>query len=108
MKSIALTGIKKLELREILKPQLQSDTEVLLKIAVVGVCGSDIHYYKDGRIGDQIVKFPFIVGHECSAIVEAVGKNVTRVKPGDRVAVDPSPVPNSLHFEQGCGLGQCR
>ncbi len=90
MKSIALTGIRKLELRDVTKPQLQSDKDVLLKIAVVGVCGSDIHYYKDGRIGDQLVKYPFIVGHECSAFVEAVGKNVTRVKTGDRVAVDPA------------------
>lgn len=90
MRSIALTGTRKLKLREIPNPQLQPDKDVLLKIAEVGVCGSDIHYYKDGRIGDQIVKYPFMVGHECSAIVEAVGKSVTRVKPGDRVAVDPA------------------
>jgi len=90
MKSIALTDIRKFELREIPKPQIQSDKDVLLKIAEVGVCGSDVHYYRDGRIGDQIVKYPFMVGHECSAIVEAVGKSVTRVQPGDRVAIDPA------------------
>jgi len=90
MKSIAFTGIQKLELRDVPEPQLQSDKDVKLKIAVVGVCGSDIHYYKDGRIGDQIVQFPFIMGHECSAIVETIGERVTRVKPGERVAVDPA------------------
>ncbi len=90
MKSIALTGIRKLELREIPKPQLQSDTDVLLKIVMVGVCGSDIHYFTKGRIGGQIVKYPFTVGHECSAAVEAVGNSVTRVKPGDRVVIDPA------------------
>ncbi|HEX9975002.1 MAG TPA: alcohol dehydrogenase catalytic domain-containing protein, partial [bacterium] len=90
MKSIALTGIRKMELREVPEPTLQSEKDVLLKIAVVGVCGSDIHYCTKGRIGDQIVKYPFTVGHECSAIVEAAGRSVTRVKPGDRVAVDPA------------------
>lgn len=90
MKSIALTGIRKIELRPVPEPQLQTGKDVLLKIAEVGVCGSDIHYYTKGRIGDQIVKYPFTMGHECSAIVAAVGKNVARVKPGDRVAVDPA------------------
>ncbi len=90
MKSIALFGIRKIEFRQVPDPQLQTDKDVLLKIAEVGVCGSDIHYYTKGRIGDQIVKYPFTVGHECSAIVTAVGKNVTHVKPGDRVAVDPA------------------
>lgn len=90
MKSIALTGIRKIEFRDVPKPQLQSDKDVLLKIAVVGVCGSDIHYYTKGRIGDQIVKYPFTVGHECSAIVDSVGKAVTHVRTGNRVAVDPA------------------
>ncbi len=89
MKSIALTDIRKMELREVPEPTLQSEKDVLLKIAVVGICGSDIHYYTNGRIGDQLAKFPFTMGHECSAIVAEVGNNVTRVKPGDRVAVDP-------------------
>jgi len=71
-------------------PELQNSRDVLLKVAVVGVCGSDVHYYTAGRIGSQIVKYPYRVGHECSAIVEKTGKDVTRVKPGDRVAVEPA------------------
>jgi L-iditol 2-dehydrogenase len=90
MKSIVLTGIRKMELRDVPKPQLKGDTDVLLKISVVGICGSDIHYYSTGRIGDQVVKYPFTIGHECSAVVEAVGSRVTQVKPGDRVAIDPA------------------
>lgn len=78
-----------MELRQVAEPQLQAEKDVLLKVAVVGVCGSDIHYFTNGRIGDQIIKYPFRVGHECSAIVAAVGERVTRVKPGDRVAIDP-------------------
>ena len=56
----------------------------------VGVCGSDVHYYVRGKIGSQVVKYPFTVGHEGSGIVEAVGSAVTRVKPGDPIAVEPA------------------
>jgi L-iditol 2-dehydrogenase len=56
----------------------------------VGVCGSDIHYYTTGRIGSQVVSYPFAVGHEGAGEVVAVGGSVTRVKPGDRIAIDPA------------------
>lgn len=69
---------------------LSNDTDVLIKVGAVGVCGSDVHYYERGRIGDQIVEYPFTIGHEFAGTVEQTGKNVTRVKPGDRVAVDPA------------------
>ena len=65
-------------------------TDVLIRIRTVGVCGSDIHYYTSGRIGSQIVRFPFIIGHEAAGIVERTGSNVTRVKPGQRIAIDPA------------------
>jgi L-iditol 2-dehydrogenase len=90
MKSLVLTGIRKIELREIPTPELKADTDVLLKIKSVGICGSDIHYYSLGRIGDQVIKFPFTIGHECAAVVEKVGSLVTRVRPGDRVAIEPA------------------
>ena len=63
--------------------------EVLIKVMAVGVCGSDVHYYKSGRIGSFVVEKPIILGHECSGIIVAVGENVTRFKVGDRVAVEP-------------------
>jgi L-iditol 2-dehydrogenase len=56
----------------------------------VGVCGSDIHYFTSGRIGTQIVQFPFIVGHEAAGVVEKTGKKVNHVKPGQRIAIDPA------------------
>jgi L-iditol 2-dehydrogenase len=90
LKSVVLARIGKFEIEEDLKPHLLNDDEVLLKIDTVGVCGSDIHYYKEGNIGDQVVEFPFTIGHECSAIVEAVGNKVIRVKPGDLVAIEPT------------------
>ena len=90
MKRIVLTGIEEFDVVESFIPKILNEEDVLLKIKSVGVCGSDIHYYKEGRIGDQVVDYPFTIGHECSALVEQVGNNVTHIKPGDLVAVDPA------------------
>ncbi len=89
MKKAVLSGVRKFEIVEIRKPTIADTSEVLLRVKTVGVCGSDLHYFKEGRIGSQVVKFPFTIGHECSAVVEEVGNNVQRVKPGDMVAIDP-------------------
>ncbi len=64
--------------------------EVLLRLGAGGICGSDLHYFQEGRNGSFVVREPLIPGHEASALVEAVGPGVTRVKPGDKVAVSPS------------------
>jgi L-iditol 2-dehydrogenase len=90
MRAALLTGLGKLDIRDVPDPELAGDNEVLIRVGAVGVCGSDIHYYLKGRIGDQIVRHPFIVGHECAGTVERVGSAVQRARPGDRVAVDPA------------------
>lgn len=90
MKSAVLTGIRKIEVREVPDPQIRKDTDVLLKTGIAGLCGSDIHYYLSDKVGSQAVQYPFTPGHECAAVVERVGKAVRQVKPGDRVAVDPA------------------
>jgi L-idonate 5-dehydrogenase len=64
--------------------------EVLLKLGAGGICGSDLHYYFEGRNGSFVVREPLIPGHEASAVVAAVGDAVTRVAVGDKVAVSPS------------------
>ena len=64
--------------------------EVLLKLGAGGICGSDLHYFFEGRNGSFVVREPLIPGHEASAVVAAVGPGVTRVKAGDKVAVSPS------------------
>jgi len=79
-------GDLRLENKPIPEP---NDDEVRLRMAQVGICGSDVHYLVNGRIGDFIVKAPMIIGHEAAGIVDKVGKNVTHLKPGDRVAVEP-------------------
>jgi L-iditol 2-dehydrogenase len=90
MKAALLTGIKQFEIRQVPDPKIIHDTDVLVKIKTVGVCGSDIHYFSSGKIGSQIVQFPFIVGHEAAGIVEKTGKKVKRVKAGQRIAIDPA------------------
>ncbi|MCK5114242.1 MAG: alcohol dehydrogenase catalytic domain-containing protein [Phycisphaerae bacterium] len=100
MKAAYLTGICKVELRDAPEPKLEKPTDVLIDVEVVGMCGSDIHYYRTGRIGEMVVQYPFIVGHEFSGRVLEVGDDVTNVKVGQRVAVDP------LMWCQQCD--QCR
>jgi L-iditol 2-dehydrogenase len=90
MKAALLTGIRQFEVRQVPEPNLSRDTDVLVRIKMVGVCGSDIHYYTTGRIGRQIVQFPFVIGHEAAGVVERTGRKVTRVKPGQRIAIDPA------------------
>lgn len=89
MKAAILTGIREIQLGEWPDPQIESDTDVILTVRSVGICGSDVHYYVDGGIGADPVRYPHIVGHEISGEVLEVGESVTRVKPGDLVAVDP-------------------
>ena len=90
MKALLLTGIRQFEFRQMPDPKIINDTDVLIRIKTVGVCGSDIHYYTTGRIGSQIVQFPFTIGHEAAGIVDKTGKNVTRTKPGQKIAIDPA------------------
>ena len=90
MKAVVLTGIRRMEVVDVAEPRTRETKDVLLKIEAVGICGSDIHYYETGRIGSEVIEYPFILGHECAATVEAVGKKVTRVKVGERVAVEPA------------------
>lgn len=70
--------------------------EALIKVYCIGICGSDVHYYEHGRIGRYVVKEPIILGHELAGEVVEVGKQVSNIAVGDRVAVEP-----------GVTCGQC-
>ncbi len=90
MRSMMLTGIRQMGMAEVPEPAIERDTDVKIRMQVVGVCGSDVHYYQTGRIGSQVVHYPFPVGHEGAGIVVETGSRVTRVGKGSRIAIDPA------------------
>ncbi|WP_252234518.1 NAD(P)-dependent alcohol dehydrogenase [Clostridium sp. ZS1] len=88
MKVAIMTGIGQMKFEEREIPKVK-DNEVLVKLEYVGICGSDLHYYETGSIGDYVVKPPFVLGHEPGGTVIEIGKNVKDLKIGDRVALEP-------------------
>ena len=90
-----LYGPRDLRIDDVPHPGQPGAGEVLLRITAVGICGSDLHTYQDGRIGDATVQEPLILGHEFAGIVEAAGPDALDghfqpLRPGTRVAVDPA------------------
>jgi len=88
MKAVVLEGIKNLKIIEREIPKI-NENEALVAIKAVGICGSDVHYYEQGKIGRYIVQNPLVLGHETSGEVVAIGEKVRKVKVGDRVAIEP-------------------
>jgi L-iditol 2-dehydrogenase len=76
--------------------------EVLVAVRDVGICGSDVHYYEHGRIGDYVVEEPLVLGHEAAGEVVETGDDVTTLEPGDRVALEPGvPCRRCAHCKRG-------
>ncbi len=88
MKVAVMEGIGKMGYTQRPIPAPKED-EVLVKLEYVGICGSDMHYYETGAIGDYVVEPPFVLGHEPGGIVVEVGSKVKHLKVGDRVALEP-------------------
>ncbi|MGD0295439.1 MAG: NAD(P)-dependent alcohol dehydrogenase [Terracidiphilus sp.] len=89
MKALVLEEKLRLSLREIELPLKMGPRDVRIRIARVGICGSDMHYYQHGSIGPFVVKEPMVLGHEASGVVVAVGNEVRELAPGDRVCMEP-------------------
>lgn len=97
MKTAVMTDLRKVEIQEHPIPTPAAN-EVLVKVDYVGICGSDLHYFEHGRIGDFIVEPPFVLGHEAGGTVVEVGADVTHLKVGDRVAMEPGKTCGECEF----------
>lgn len=76
--------------------------EVLIRVSRVGVCGSDAHYYREGRIGNFVVDGPLVLGHEAAGTIVAVGDEVDTKRLGQRVSIEPQrPDPDSAETRRG-------
>ncbi len=88
MRAAVLRGVRDLFIEERPVPQANAG-EVLVHVAAVGVCGSDVHYYEHGRIGNFVVEAPMVLGHESSGVIVAVGEGVSAERVGERVSIEP-------------------
>lgn len=96
MPQAVLTAKRRVTVREASVPEPKTG-EVLVEVRAVGLCGSDLHYWRIGRIGDQVIRFPQPMGHEPAGTIAALGRGVRGLREGQAVAVEP-----------GIACGRCR
>lgn len=106
MRAIVLEEPKKLVLNQLEIPE-PGENEVLIRVKAVGLCGSDIHYYEHGKIGDFIVEKPIILGHEASGEIVKVGKNVVHLQKGQRVTIEPGATCGKCEYCQNGRYNLC-
>ncbi|CAI7571193.1 unnamed protein product [Penicillium bialowiezense] len=87
--SFVLEGIHKVKYEDRPVPELKDPHDVIINVKFTGICGSDVHYWEHGAIGNFIVKDPMVLGHESAGIISQVGSAVKNLKVGDRVAMEP-------------------
>jgi L-idonate 5-dehydrogenase len=105
--AVTLHGARDLRIAQ-RAPQALGAHDVRLRLGAGGICGSDLHYWQHGRVGAFVIREPLVPGHEASGVVEAVGAEVTRVKAGDRVAIDPSHACGVCDYCRAGRLNLCR
>ncbi|MBU8681463.1 alcohol dehydrogenase catalytic domain-containing protein [Staphylococcus saprophyticus] len=91
MKAVTFQGTQQMEVKQVEDPNIEAPTDAIIKITASGICGSDLHLYHQG---DLMMDPGFVIGHEPMGIVEEVGKDVKKLKKGDRVVIP---------FNIGCG-----
>lgn len=99
MRAAVQFGPRELRIEEVPVPK-PGPGQLLVKILAVGTCGSDVHFYEEGKLGEWTVDGPLVLGHEPSGVIVAVGADVTRRVVGERVSIEPG---------TPCGrCGECR
>jgi L-iditol 2-dehydrogenase len=106
MRAAVLTEPGVLELQERPMPEIAPD-EALVRVAYVGICGSDMALFQNGYIGESVVTEPMVLGHEASGVVVAVGSAVTDLTPGTRVALEPGVPCGECEFCRGGRYNLC-
>jgi D-xylulose reductase len=87
--ALVLERQHELRLRDIELDRTLGENDVRIRVEIVGICGSDVHYYTHGRIGPFVVNAPMVLGHEAAGTVVETGSKVTSLAVGDRVCVEP-------------------
>ncbi|MGL4398886.1 MAG: alcohol dehydrogenase catalytic domain-containing protein, partial [Luteolibacter sp.] len=101
MRAFILHGKQDLRRGELTTPAAQPG-QILVRVRRVGICGSDVHYFSHGRVGNFVPKRPFALGHEFAGEVAELGAGVSGFSPGDRVVIDPSqPCGHCQHCRSG-------
>jgi D-xylulose reductase len=103
MKSLVLEEKGRLALRDYPVEERLGPRDVRIDVKVVGICGSDVHYYTHGAIGPFVVREPMILGHEAAGTITEVGSAVTELKVGDRVCMEPG-IPDPASRASRIGL----
>ncbi len=103
MRALVLEKINQIAIRDFRIEENLGPHDVRVEPKFVGICGSDVHYYQHGKIGDFVVKEPMILGHEASGIVTEVGSSVSGLKVGDRVCMEPG-IPDFTSAETLAGM----
>ncbi|MEM7538288.1 MAG: NAD(P)-dependent alcohol dehydrogenase [Chloroflexota bacterium] len=102
MDALVLERKNELTLRDIMLDEPLGPHDVRIDLHTVGICGSDVHYYTHGAIGPFVVREPMVLGHEASGTITEVGDQVSHLKVGDRVCMEPGiPDPNSKATQLG-------
>lgn len=107
MRIAYFTGPRKIEILDGPEPRIEQPDQVKVRIDRVGVCGSDVHYYTHGGIGDQRLEYPTTIGHECSGTIVEAGESAL-LKPGTRVAIDPAIVCGTCDQCRAGRINTCR
>jgi len=101
--AVVLEKQGKIEIRDIEINEPFTADDVRIDIYTTGICGSDVHYYQHGSIGPFVLNQPMVLGHECAGVVTEIGSNVTNLRVGDRVCMEPG-IPDPLSKASRIGM----